>query len=210
MLDALADFAKETGVSIRTIGDQTRIVGRSVSLDINARSFWEGLDQLCHQAGLAEVPFRSGPYRGQTLNPAELGHAEIARRMSEEMGILTNVRRSPTNDISLMAGDPADAPTFYAGAVRIRAVPTALFPRQRAAGPRIILEVMPQPHLPWRGVLEVRVGHAVDDVGQNLDAIAGFEISRTTSHAIREMPARRFQPLPVSGRARVPANRDRF
>ena len=32
----------------------------------------------------------------------------------------------------------------------------------------MILEVMPQPHFPFRGVLEVRVGHAVDDVGQTL------------------------------------------
>lgn len=129
VLDALADFARETGVSIRTVGDQTRIVGKSVNLEINARSFWEGLDQLCHQAGLAEVSLPTGSYRGQTLTPVELAHAQVARRMREEMGIVSDVQGA-RNDISLMAGDPTDAPTFYAGAVRIRAVPTALTPRE--------------------------------------------------------------------------------
>jgi hypothetical protein len=171
VVDALADFAKETGVSIKTVGNQQPLTGKSVNLDIDAKSFWEALDQLCHQTGLIEVSLVSGQNgRGPTPTVAEIGQTMMARRMRDEMGILTDVQRGSPNEITLVAKDPLDLPTFYSGAVRVRAVPAQLFGMERplADGPRVLLDVAPQPHLAWRGVLEVRVGQAIDDQGQAL------------------------------------------
>jgi hypothetical protein len=171
VVDALADFAKETGVSIKTVGNQLPITGKSVDLDIDAKSFWEALDQLCRQTGLAEVSLVSGQnQRGPTPTVADLGQTMAVRRMRDEMGILTDMQHGSSNEITLVARDPVDFPTFYSGAVRVRAVPARLFGMERplADGPRVLLDVAPQPHLAWRGVLEVRVGQAIDDRGQSL------------------------------------------
>jgi hypothetical protein len=171
VVDALADFAKETGVSIKTVGNQLPINSKSVNLDINAKSFWEALDQLCHQTGLTEFSLLSGQNgRGPTPTVSELGQAMAARRMRDEIGILTDVQHGSSNEITLVASDPVSFPTFYGGAVRIRAVPTRLFGMERpsADGPRVLLDVAPQPQLAWRGVREVRVRQAIDDRGQSL------------------------------------------
>jgi hypothetical protein len=171
VVDAVADFAKETGVSIKTVGNHLSITGKSVDLDIDAKNFWEALDQLCRQTGLTEFSLASGHNQGgPTPTVTELGQITMARRIRDEMGILTDVQNGSSNEIALVAGDPVDLPTFYGGAVRIRAVPARMFGMERPTvdGPRVLLDVAPQPHLAWRGVLEVRVGQAIGDRGQSL------------------------------------------
>jgi hypothetical protein len=199
--DALSDFAKETGVSIRTVGNQSPISSKSVNVDIDAKSFWEALDQLCHQTGLSEYSLVSGQGgRGPTPPAASVGQSTIARRMRDEIGILTDVQHGSSNEITLVVRDPVDFPTSYSGAVRVRAVPARLFGMERPLtdGPRVLLDIAPERHLAWRGIVEVRIGHAIDDRGQSLmQSVStvrfGSDLPMARNGAYAD--SNRFQPL---------------
>jgi hypothetical protein len=78
------------------------------------------------------------------------------------------------NHLLLTDGKSPSLPSHYAGALRIRALPPgpapAAFRHPGEVG--VVLEVTPEPRLPWRNVFAVRVRRAVDDKGQELAQVS--------------------------------------
>src|SRR5256885_14218301 len=69
----------------------------------------------------------------------------------------------------LFDGKPPLLPTDHAGAVRIRALPGDRSAGQKSGEPILFLvEVTPQPKLPWYNILDLRIEKAVDENGQDL------------------------------------------
>jgi hypothetical protein len=54
VLEAVAALAKQSGYAIRVDGDRTLLTGKKVTLDTGEVTFWEAVDRLGAQAGLAE------------------------------------------------------------------------------------------------------------------------------------------------------------
>src|SRR5262245_37950176 len=55
LTDAVADFAKKTGQPVALGNDQTKLEGRTVSLDLVDVPFWQALDRFCAAAGVMEA-----------------------------------------------------------------------------------------------------------------------------------------------------------
>lgn len=74
------------------------------------------------------------------------------------------------NQLVLTDGKPQAVPTSYSGAVRVRALPGV--GTRRADEVALILQVTPEPKIQWQNLVAVRIDKAVDDQGQNLQAMA--------------------------------------
>jgi hypothetical protein len=159
------DFARKTGFAIEA-SPKLRLANRRITLDTGERSFWEAFDQFCHKAGLVEkiVTPESDP-QAPTVWGAPRGRP---RGVVQLMEIPQN---SPGWDGSLLLtdGQPALPPTYYAGAVRFRAL-SANGSEARAEGDEVafLLEVTPQPKVVWHNVIDLRIDKAVDENGQDL------------------------------------------
>jgi hypothetical protein len=100
----------------------------------------------------------------------------------------------PSPAVALGEGEPPSLPSQLAGAVRVRALPpeAAAADRPRHADELpVVLELLPEPKLPWRGVLAVRLDCAVDDQGQHLS-----RASSALNVGARLRPSIDFQPWP--------------
>src|SRR4051812_26289662 len=54
VLDAVADFGRQTECSVLVEGDRSRLAGRTITLKTGELPFWEAYDRLCREAGLVE------------------------------------------------------------------------------------------------------------------------------------------------------------
>jgi hypothetical protein len=71
--------------------------------------------------------------------------------------------------IVLMDGTPKEMPTYYAGAIRFRALPADINVIKPTAEEQVfILEVTPEPKLQWLGLAGLNIQKAVDELGQSL------------------------------------------
>jgi len=52
---AVADFAKQTGYTIRLVGDTKKLARRKVTLETGETIFWKAFDQFCEKADLVEA-----------------------------------------------------------------------------------------------------------------------------------------------------------
>jgi hypothetical protein len=68
-LDAVAELAQLSGYPIQVLGDRTKLADKKITLDTGDVSFWEALDKLCNQAGLAELV---APQQGLSVNINEV------------------------------------------------------------------------------------------------------------------------------------------
>jgi hypothetical protein len=170
---AVDEFGKATGVKIQVDGDQQPLANRKINLAINAKSFWEALDDLCRQTRLTESSLLQRRHSTNFLDARSGSASEPLRlgRMREDVPGQVGEPVPSSNSIVVTDGPPPALPTFYAGAVRIRAVPVAS-ERPSAGGLHgrqdMILEVALQPRFAWRGVLDVRIERALDAQGNCL------------------------------------------
>jgi hypothetical protein len=177
--DAVAELAKKTGFAIQFEGDRTRLANRKITLDTGEIPFWDALDQFCRNAGLVErgpVP----PKNNQAAANNEVLQNQIIFQNQRRMLMARRGLNSPVPNsadagrIVLVEGKPDSLPHWYAGAVRIRALP----PSSPGAGQiktqeetYITLEIAPQPKMAWQGILDVRIDKAVDQAGQSLSYV---------------------------------------
>jgi hypothetical protein len=181
--EAVDELAGQSGFAIRL---PTSVRNRRITLDTGTTTFWEAFDQLCQRAGL-----------GERVAPAE--HTTEVRVWNArggaagQMVMIDRVSRGATPTVEegfnlVATGEQSRlAPTYYAGAVRIRAMPAT----RKGLGlgqeeTAVVFEVTPQPKLGWQGTTEVRIDRAVDELGQSL-------FPATTNHAnYAEAVARRM------------------
>jgi hypothetical protein len=161
--EAVADLAGKTGFPIRLEGAAKN---RGITLDTGNTTFWEAFDHLCQEGGLVErVPpaVHGQEVRIWNARGGAAGQMVVVDRVSRMSG-------TPADDhLTLAPGTPRPYRTYYAGAVRIRALP----PTDKAWGQGkdetvVIFEITPQPKLSWQGTTEVRIDKALDDQGQTL------------------------------------------
>jgi hypothetical protein len=167
--EAVADFAQKTKFPIAlNEADRVKLANRKITLDTGETTFWQAFDQFCQKAGLAEHKPIGGTQRDGEVMMDARGNQVVITRWS------TGVEAVP--ETRLVLGDTKSEvlPTCYAGAVRVRTVPSGSSP----ASPKserdtvLFLEVMPEPGMDWKGILDVQIGKAVDEHGQVLTPLA--------------------------------------
>jgi hypothetical protein len=162
--EAVADLAKQTGFPISlNDADRVKLGNRKLTLDTGETTFWQAFDQFCQAAGLVEHNPVGATHTGNAVFDGRGGQIVIAPHWNQA---------AVAHDARLVLADgkaPAP-PTCYNGALRIRTLAPAAAPGQaKAAGEAaLVLEVLPEPRLAWRGIVDVQVNKAVDDQGQVL------------------------------------------
>jgi hypothetical protein len=164
VLQAVEDFARKTGFAIEA-SPQLRLKTRRITLDTGETSFWKAFDQFCQKAGLVEkmvTPESDSP------TPSVWG-ATRGRRGGVQLVELPSNAHGWDGSLLLTDGQAAPPPTYYAGAVRFRALPAnGSDARTGADEVGFLLEITPQPKLVWHNVIDVRIDKAVDENGQDL------------------------------------------
>ena len=165
VLQAVEDFARKTGFAIEA-SPKPRLENRRITLDTGETSFWEAFDRFCQKAGLVEkIVTPDSDSQGPSVWGATRGRGR---------GVVQFADFPPTahgwDGSSIpIDGQSALPPTYYAGAVRFRAL-SANGSEARTGGDEatFLLEVTPQPKLVWHNVIDVRIDKAVDENGQDL------------------------------------------
>jgi hypothetical protein len=168
---AVQDIARKTGFQIQMEGDQTKLANRKITLDTGEVPFWQAVDEFCQKAGLVE--------RG---SGAIAGNADVemsGRRMGKGFGrrIVYDGYNGPRPEMGLvfLDGKPSAMPTYFAGALRVRALPrvapAANAPQNDTEGGTVLtVEVSPEPKMGLQNVLSVRIDKVVDEKGIELKA----------------------------------------
>jgi hypothetical protein len=175
--EALAEIVKRSGYSILLGGDATVLANRRLTLETGDVSFWEALDLFCNKAELTQQPASTALQRGVPLslpgaNPARLqGRSNLLRNSS----------------IVLIPGKPPLYPTYYAGALRLRLLPSGAAGQAFTPGPGEVvmtLEVSPEPKLQGQDQLSVHVTQALDDKNQQIAQVVPPASSRNTEQQV--------------------------
>src|SRR5262249_11330746 len=145
-----------------------KLKDRKVTVETGETGFWEALDQLCKAAHLIEegqqppmediLIGRAGPAAGPgVMPPIAVGVPRPGPRRPIP----------PFSQLSLADGDPAEQPTAYDGAVRVRG--------RRTSGTRgdiervsLDLTVLTEPKVSFQEYFSLRIDKVVDDQGQEL------------------------------------------
>ena len=161
--EALADFSRQCGFALNLHGADSR----RITLDTGEVSFWEALDQFCGKAGLVEQAPPSPPANGQEVVRVWNGNGGrqvLMVHSSSQVSTEANF----DGPLHLQADKPRVLPTFYAGAVRIRALTNGNHASVPSGETQIHLQVLPQPLMGWQSLVDVRVDKAIDEHGQVL------------------------------------------
>jgi hypothetical protein len=171
--EVVADLAARTGFSVRLGSAEAGLAGHKLTLETGETTFWKAFDQLAEKAGLVE------PRDGSARLGWQEADTDLRRlRMQARLQVLQvqreglSLRSSGEEPLLLVSGKPPRLPTWYAGAIRIRAVP---LPRDLAASAGetlVLLEATPQPGLTWRGLVGDRLDLVRDEAGRNLTPVA--------------------------------------
>jgi hypothetical protein len=74
--------------------------------------------------------------------------------------------------LNLVDGQPPPLPTYHAGTVRIRALPTkGLVPDTAKDEILFLMEITPQPKAAWHNVIDLRIDRALDGNGHDLASL---------------------------------------
>jgi hypothetical protein len=169
--EAVAEFAKQTRFPIvLNEADSAKLAKRKITLDTGETTFWQAFDQFCQKAGLAEHDPVGNMQRDGYVTMDARGN-QVAIMYSGAIG--TDVSHDPR--LVLADAKSQARPTCYAGAVRVRtAAPGGPpVPAKSERDTPLMLEVMPEPGMTWRGVLDVQISKAVDEHGQVLVPSSG-------------------------------------
>lgn len=182
----VADLAKQAGCTIKL--DKKAEGGRGITLKTGKVPFWQAFDELCKKAELT-----LGPVETKAADPEDELQAQINKRMKNQFPNANMIIRPPAMllqggtgappkaELTLVAGKPADAPTAYVGALRVRALPIKQAENENIREHTgLLIEVCPEPKLTWRGPLELRTDKLTDDAGQAVE-VTRVELSNVPS-----------------------------
>lgn len=151
LAEAVADFARKTGYTVRLEGVPP---GRVVTLDTGKVTYWEAFGQFCTAAGVRERP---EPVVNDPRKPINLNAPPAEIRFSPRAVILIDGRDTQ--------------PAGQAGNLLVRALPKDM----AQAGQKLLpgelllgLEVIPEPGGEVRGVVAILIEKASDERGQTL------------------------------------------
>jgi hypothetical protein len=169
----VADLAARSGFSLQLGSLEPGAKERKVTVDTGETTFWEAFDQLTEKAGLVE----RGELLGNLMGDNGPGGNRVLRvRMQGGLLVVPDGTVTTANSRSqalvLVPGEATRRPTWYAGAVRIRAVPLPRDLRPNARETLVLLEASPQPGLSWLGLVGDRVDVARDGAGRHLEPVA--------------------------------------
>jgi hypothetical protein len=168
VLAAINDLSAKAGFPIEIEGDRLGVRDRKLTLDTGETTFWEAFNLICTAAGLSErVPDNSATAHPANSYPGIGGFGDFANPRNG-----STAKANP--HIALLDSKTAAGPTFYAGALRLRAVQlpgsggiSAKSTEKRSAV-GFHLEMVPEPRLAWFGAVSHRITKAIDDQGQEL------------------------------------------
>jgi hypothetical protein len=167
--DAINELCKQSKCLVVLSDPKGKLKERQVTVETGETGFWEALDQLCKAAHLVEegqqppvddiLIGRAGPAAGPGVMPP------IVVGGGPRSGPMRPIPTFP--QLALADGDPAEQPTAYAGAVRIRG--------RRTSGTRgdiervsVDLSVVTEPKVSFHEYFSLRIDKVVDDQGQEL------------------------------------------
>jgi outer membrane protein assembly factor BamB len=170
LAEAVADFSKRGGITLKVPPEVLKDDKRKVTLDTGSVPFWEALDRFCAKAGLTEPPPVPEP------NPLPSGGSSVTFVGGRGGAISpTDVLRTPTAEkppeLALVDGKPTPRPTSDAGAFRVRPAPTdAVIPHQKKEDGEILfgLDVANVGPLHWQKAVGLRIDKALDEDGHPL------------------------------------------
>jgi hypothetical protein len=193
---AVHDLQQKTGAQVVLQDPGRRLADRRLTLDTGDTTLWEALDRFCGKAGLTEPYLEDqtqaalarrdqadglGP-AGLNVQQARIAQLQAQILMQRQMQMQLQMQLAnggpgtrhvavQGGPIVLSDGKRPPLPTYYAGAVRVRALPpegpAAAVPR-RSSEAAVVLEATPEPRLPWHGITGVHIDRALDDQGQHL------------------------------------------
>jgi hypothetical protein len=170
VLEAVADFANHTKFPIvLNDADRVKLANRKITLDTGDTSFWQAFDQFCQKAGLVEhnAVGATLPAGGSMVDAR--GNQIILMKQWE---MATDHVHDPR--LVLTDGKSPALPTCYAGALRVRKATAGSQPGHASEGEALCyLEVLPEPRMAWKGILDVQINKAVDEHGQALEPAPG-------------------------------------
>lgn len=176
---ALAEFNKQTGANLQVPPDALAKFSRRISMDAKDVTFWEALALFCRQSGLveqellADPSLRSGDAESLTFEAPAGFRAKILTRRLE----VANLVEGHDGKFVLVPASIPSVPTYLAGALRVRALPTATLGAGAIPGEKdryLQLEVTPPPGLGWLGLLGLRIDRATDERGNEWKAPRPF------------------------------------
>jgi hypothetical protein len=167
-----ADLSRDSGFTV-LIDESVReqIGDRRITLDTGETTFWQALDALCREAGLADSNSPVPNFRANARDKSHRLQILIEQRQAMYLGgqggdgahfYLSPARKDAFSEVKR-------SPVSFAGALRCRigAEPGG---KIRVVNDQIYLpmEVAGQPDVLWEQLLDFKLDHAIDDQGQEL------------------------------------------
>ena len=169
LVEAVADFSKRSGITLKVPPDVLKDGDRKLTLDTGTVPFWEALDQFCAKAGLVEVPPPA-----PDPNPHG-GGSSITISGGRGGGISpTDVLRTTTGEkppeLALVDGKVTRRPTSDAGALRVRvALPETAPSQEKKDGEvQFTLDVANAGRFHWQKAVGLHIDKALDEEGHVL------------------------------------------
>jgi hypothetical protein len=187
LAEAMAQFAKETGTTLKLHGEIEKASERKITLDTGNATYWEVLERFCAAAGLREVPLPAAPKQQEESRISSMviiGGAGGARSPTD---VMRPAREERPAEILVADGKPPPVPTHVAGALRLRLTPpeTEVPNHTRTAGEALFaLEAAVDPGLRFQRVVAVRIDRAIDEEGRRLAPLP-VALKLPTSTAVR-------------------------
>jgi hypothetical protein len=164
LTEAVADFQKKSGYTIRLLDPEGKLKDRTITLDTGATTFWRAFGLFAESAGLTEATPQEAMMALPPAGPAPPVAMPGARAVSSQSVL--------AGQLFLKDGKFEKRPTDDRSAIRIRALPP---PNRFGQAPPdevlLALEVAPEPRLQWRSHQSVRVDKALDDQDQPLNQV---------------------------------------
>jgi len=155
--EALRELARQSGNAV-DFSDYGELAGRKITLDTGETTFWDALDRLCKEVGLAEGSVQTyTPYYGRKGFKGKAWQPKVI--------FAPGVHLTPVTST-----EGGALPTCNTGVVRVRAQQTAAVTSEGQI--EVVLEVTGEPRL--LGFCEagaLQVVKAVDDRGQVLRGV---------------------------------------
>jgi hypothetical protein len=169
--EAVAGIAQKTGFNIQLDDQKMKLVDPAVTLDTGETTFWQAFDKFCLKVGLVE--------KGAALKSYEAVRAWNARGLQIQPGLVASPYLAPRANIEgrlfLVGGEAGPLPTFYAGSLRIRAIPSGGSNTGKVKGETsFVMEVTPEPKMGWQGLVDLRIDKALDEKGQSLTPMTAW------------------------------------
>jgi outer membrane protein assembly factor BamB len=204
LAEAVADFARKSGLAIKLAPDITKPGDRKVTLDTGDVTFWEAFDRFCTAAGLVELlppaPANSGIVSSSSV-------VVVGGRLGAPYP--TDVMRTSPDErpleLMLADGKPAALPAVTAGSLRVRAVPpdTPLLHHKKEDGELLFgLDLTADGRLHCQKPVGVRIEQALDEEGRPLAQLA--TVLKPSPSAAAARSGVTVNGLPLTGPADEP------